>query len=164
MKLIHQSIVAGALLGAFASTGFAQPAQPAPGTPPSPMAREHGRFDPARFEQRMAQRQAEFKQRLQITPAQEGAWNTWVSAMRPPAGWMEARRARKAELERLSTPERIDRMRTLRAERATQSDRRGDATKTFYATLSPYQKGVFDASMQRRGDHHGRHGRGRGRD
>lgn len=163
MKAVHR-FVAGALLGASALGVLAQGMQPPPGPPPAAAhAREPGRFDPARFEQRMAQRQAEFKQKLQITPAQEGAWNTWVAAIRPPANWMETKRARRAEMDRLATPERIDRMRAWRAERAAQQDRRGDATKAFYAVLTPYQRGLFDARMARHGErrHHGPRGHGR---
>lgn len=161
MNAIHR-FLAAAVLGASAFGAMAQGTPPPPPGPPSAgaMAREHGRFDPARFEQHLARRQAEFKQRLQITPAQEGAWNTWVAAVRPPANWMETKHARHAEMQRLTTPERIDRMRAWRAERAAQQDRRGEATKVFYAALTPYQRGIFDARMQ----HHdgGRH-RGQGR-
>ena len=45
-------------------------------------------------------------------------------------------------------------MRELRATRMAEMDKRGDATKTFYATLSADQKKVFDDETARRG-HHG---------
>jgi hypothetical protein len=117
-----------------------------------------GRWDPAQMQQRMAQRRAErearFKETLQITQAQEGAWNAWTSAMRPPANW---KRPDRSELERLPTPERIDRMRALRNERTAMMDRRADATKNFYASLNPIQKRVFDLETAR--GHGGRGGR-----
>ena len=66
----------------------------------------------------------------------------------------------KADMDKLTTPERIDKMRTLRAERMTtmnaEMDKRGTATKAFYAVLSSEQKAVFDAVSM----HGGRHGVG----
>ena len=105
----------------------------------------------------MAQRQAHLKQKLGITTAQEGAWAGWTAAIQPPADW---KRPDRAEFERLTTPERIDRMRALRTERMARMDQRAEATKTFYAALSAEQKKTFDqetaAFLQRGGRrHHG---------
>jgi periplasmic protein CpxP/Spy len=81
--------------------------------------------------------------------------------MKPPANF---RRPERGELDKLTTPERIDRMRAMRAARAVEMDRRGNATKTFYAALSPEQKKVFDDLAARRGHgrghHHGGHDAG----
>ncbi len=57
-----------------------------------------------------------------------------------------------AGMAQLTTPERIDRMRALRAQHNAEADRRDDATKTFYAALTPAQQKVFDA------EHVGMHG------
>ena len=83
--------------------------------------------------------------------------------MQAPANW---KRPDRAELARLPAPERIDRMREHRIERNAMMDRRGEATKGFYAMLNPIQKRVFDLETARRGvggrggrdgggDHHG---------
>lgn len=88
-----------------------------------------------------AERMAQLKTKLQLTAAQEPAWTTFTSAMQP--GERTARLDR-AGMEKLSTPERIDRMRALRAQHAAEADRRGEATKTFYATLAPAQQKTFD--------------------
>jgi hypothetical protein len=168
MKHAHKHLIAAALL----ALGFAATAQPAPapaapgagpGGPPHEMMGHHGRtMDPAkmheRMQQHMAQRQAQLKQKLQITPAQEGAWTAYVAAMQPPANMQ---RPDRAEFAKLTTPERIDRMRALRTSHQAEMDKRGEATKTFYATLTAEQKKVFDAESWRgrRGDHHrGHHG------
>jgi hypothetical protein len=50
---------------------------------------------------------------------------------------------------KLATPERIDRMRAVRAQRNAEMDKRMDATKTFYAALSAEQKKTFDAEGMR---------------
>ena len=104
--------------------------------------------------ERIAKRQAELKQKLAITPAQEGAWTTWTSAMKPPAN---LQRPNREEMAKLTTPERIDRMRQLRSVRMAEMDKRAEATKAFYATLNADQKKVFDAETARFG-RGGRHG------
>jgi Spy/CpxP family protein refolding chaperone len=70
---------------------------------------------------------------------------------------MQQRRAMRGELARLTTPERIDRMRQLRAEQTAAMDRRFEATKAFYAQLTPPQQKAFDeASLSFLGGRHGR--------
>lgn len=123
-----------------------------------------GEHDPARMQERVAQRQAELKDKLMITAAQEPAWTTFTSAMKPPAASMQERRAGYAELQKLPMPERIDKMRALRtqhmAEMTKAMDQLGDATRKLYAALTPEQQKTFDAeAMQRAGRHMGgKHG------
>ena len=174
MKSLHRHLLTAGLLAAVGMGAIAQtqtpPAAPAaPGGAPHTMQGDHGRHDPAHMEQhrarmqeRMAKRLGELKQKLQLTSALDGAWTTWTSAMKP----VQHQRPDRAEFQRLSTPERIDRMRTLRAQRNADMDKRMDATKTFYAALTPEQKKVFDAEGLRfmrggkGGMEHGRHHRG----
>ena len=116
---------------------------------------------------RIAQHQAELKAKLKLTPAQEGAWTAFTASMQPPVhGARPDRAAMKAEFDKLTTPERIDRMRALRAQRMAEMnaamDKRGDATKTFYAALNADQQKVFDSQRMGRGGkghggHHGHH-------
>lgn len=103
-----------------------------------------------------AQRMAALKEQLKLTSAQEPAWSTFTSALQP--GERRARLDRK-EMDQLTTPERIDRMRALRAQRSAEADRRGEATKAFYAVLTPEQQKTFDAQARRQHPHH-RHHRG----
>lgn len=169
MKSLHQQLLAAALVAAFGASAIAQ--TPAPATPAAPrteMQAHRGAMDPAkaqerraRMEERIAKRLAAFKQKLKITTAQEGAWTAWTTAMKPAE---RGARPDRAEWQRLSTPERIDRMRVLRTARAAEMDRRGEATKSFYAALDAEQKKVFDAEAIRfmRGGKHGHHGRHHG--
>jgi hypothetical protein len=108
--------------------------------------------DPARMQARMDKHAAELKARLKLTPAQEGAWTTLVAAHKMPADMM-AKRPDPAAMEKLSTPERLERMKALRRQHMTVMDQRDEATKVFYATLTPEQQKVFDASAM---PHHGR--------
>lgn len=118
-----------------------------------------GRMDPAKMQAWMDKRNAELKARLKLTPAQEGAWIAYTSAMKPPAE-LTSKRTDRAELDKLPTPERIDKMKALRNQHMTDMtaamDKRDEATKAFYAALTPEQQKVFDANATR---HHGREGR-----
>lgn len=114
-----------------------------------------GPMDPAKMQARMDKRNAELKTQLKITATQEAAWSTYVAAMKPPASMM-AKPAEWAEIAKLPTPERIDKMKALRTQRmadmSATMDKHGEATKALYATLTPEQKKVFDArSMGRQG-------------
>ena len=102
------------------------------------------RSDPsaASWQERRAQHHAQLKQQLQLSPAQEGAWTEFSTAMEHAPS--HARLGMEGA-EQLTTPERIDRMRALRIQHAAEADRRGDAVKAFYAQLNPAQQKTFDA-------------------
>ncbi len=177
LKTHLNPVLLAALLAVGAAgvtTAFAQSAPPAtPGaTSTQPQAQRGMRHDhreramsPERMQQHMARRAADLKARLKIEPAQESAWTTFTEAMKPPADMMQRRQAVRAEMQTLATPERIDRMRTLRTERQARMDKRGDAVKTFYAALNAEQKKIFDTrpTMQGRSGHGGKHGGRHGR-
>lgn len=163
MTHFPKQLIAAAVLAALGLAAVAQtPAGPPPGSDPRHEQRME-RGDPARMQERMqariAKRQAHLKETLQIAPAQEGAWTVFAAAMQPPANW---KRPDRAELARLATPERIDRMKVLRTERMTRMDQRAESTKVFYAALNPTQKRVFDLETARRGQRGGGHEGGRG--
>lgn len=170
MKFAPKQLILAGMLAAIGLTASAQTPPPPPAGAPAPgmMQREgHGRMDSekmrARMQERMAKRMAALKQKLQITAAQEGAWNTFVSALKPTSMQRPDRRQMRAEFEKMTTPERIDRMRAMRSARMAEMDKRADATKTFYAALTAEQKKTFDevsARMFKRGGHRGHHGGG----
>jgi protein CpxP len=155
MKQLQRRLFAAGLLAAAVGAGAvaqAQPQSPATEGAEHHMRGDHGPRDPAkmaefraRMEQRMAKRLGELKQKLQITPVQENAWNAWSSAMKPAA----RQRPNHAEWAQLTTPERIDRMRAMRAERSAEMDKRMDATKNFYSALNAEQRKTFDAEGKR---------------
>jgi Ni,Fe-hydrogenase I large subunit len=121
-----------------------------------------GKMDPAKMQVRMDKRFDALKAQLKITAAQESAWTAFTAAMKPAAGMM-TNRPDPTEMQKLSTPERIDKMQSVHTQRMTDMNaamtQRGDATKVFYAMLSPAQKKVFDENaLQRGGGHGGQHG------
>ena len=148
--------VATALLASFAMPSFAQttaaPADQAAATQAAPAHHKHQRGDKRgdRMEH-MKKRMEKLKADLKLTPAQEGAWTTYINAMKP--GERPARGDREA-FAKLTTPERIDKMREMRAKRNAEMDRRADATKAFYGQLNAEQQKTFDAATLRmHGDH-----------
>ena len=91
----------------------------------------------------------ELKAKLKLAPEQEAAWTTFTTAMTPPAMAGKMERPNPADMAKLSTPERIDKMRAMHDQRhaamSTRMNQRGEAAKAFYATLTAEQKTVFDA-------------------
>ena len=154
--LLLAGVMASATLAATAQTvGPAVPAAAAPAKPASHHGEHMGRHDPTQMQARMAQHQAELKAKLKLTPAQEGAWTTFTASMQPPTYGARMTPEQRAEMDKLTTPERIDRMRALRSQRMAEMnasmDKRGDASKTFYAALNADQKKVFDSQRMGRG-------------
>lgn len=168
MKSAYKHLVAAATLSLLGLTAGAQAPQPAVVAPaPAPMMqRQHPMMQDhmARQQQRVAQRQERLKQILQITPAQESAWTAWLGSRQAGKSFQRAQRGQRAEFAQLTTPERIDRMRALRATRLAEADRRGEATKAFYAALTPAQQKAFDVlpndRRSKRGGGHPGHRRG----
>ena len=134
------------LLSLMAGAGFPSYAQTAPEQPKARHGMMHER-DPAKRQEMMAKHQAELKAQLQLTAAQEPAWNTFIASMKPAVD----RAALRAEMEKLSEAERRDKMKALRAQREAN-------VGVFYAVLSADQRRVFDEQRKHKG-----HGRGDGR-
>lgn len=118
-----------------------------------------------------AERQAKLKAELKLTAAQEPAWNAFVARTAPERRAMKA--GAREDWSKLTTPERLDKMQALKTERDAQMTSRIDATKSFYAALTPEQQKVFDTQahggmhragmkgehrMGGKGGHHGMHG------
>jgi Spy/CpxP family protein refolding chaperone len=159
MKKLIQSLVVAGVLAAAGGAAFAQMGEGMMGHD----GMQHR--DPAKMAQMHAKHLAELKTKLKITASQEAAWNAFAEAMKPPTDTMN-KRPDRAEMDKLTTPERIDKMRALHKEHMTameaNMDKRAEATKTFYAALSAEQKQTFDAEhakMGRRGEEqHRMHG------
>lgn len=165
MKSHRRQFCIAAMLAAAGATGVATLAHAAPQEAgrPAGWGKHERRGDPAQMQQRMAERHAqrmnELKGELQLTPAQEQAWNEFDAAMQPPAA-EQRQRPDRAEFEQLSTPERIDRMQQRAEERQARMQQRGEAVKRFYGQLTPEQQKTFDARYMRhaRGGMHRGHG------
>lgn len=115
----------------------------------------------AQMQKRMAERQAAFKAELKLTPEQEPAWSAFIARSQPQAGAMP-RQGTREDWSKLTTPQRLDKMQALKAERDAAMAKRVDAIKSFYAVLSADQQKVFDSKhlggFQRAGMHRGHRG------
>jgi periplasmic protein CpxP/Spy len=116
----------------------------APGGPDGPMMMRHHRLDPEARAQHL-------RDVLQLRADQDGALKAYVEAAGPKA-WSKG--GRKKELvdgssKALTTPERLDR----ETEHLARAKARIDATRAFYAALSPGQKKAFDALGPMGGGH-----------
>ena len=184
LKTLSRTLVVAGLMAGSAMFAAAQTSPMAPGPmagASAPMMHD-GHRGPARgmhdgngwakMEAKMAKHMAELKTKLKITAAQEGSWTTFTTAMKPPTR-SDMARTDRAEMEKLTTPERIDKMRALRtqrtADRQANMDQRENAVKAFYADLNADQKKTFDSEhskmMHRWGDRmkgHGHKGGDRG--
>ncbi len=116
-----------------------------------------GPMNPARMErmwqqhvERFDAHMAQMKKRLEITPAQEGAWSQFVAATRPagkpeqtpmtPEQWQEMRQ--------LKAPERLEKMlaqhEAHHAQMTAKMHQHLEAVKALYPQLSEEQQKVFD--------------------
>ncbi len=121
-----------------------------------------GKMDPAKKQAKMDQRHAALKAQLKITASQEAAWTAFMESHKMPAGMMGKQPPAMADMAKLTTPERMDKMKEMRTQRMGEMtaamDKHAEATKTFYAVLTPEQQKTFDAhSMMGQGRGHGMH-------
>lgn len=153
--LLICTVIASSALAAYAQTDA---------TPPTNhQGMHHRHMDPAKVQEMVAKRQAALKAKLNLSSSQEAAWATYVAAMQPPADLgqrmgPEARKKMRDEWAELTTPQRIDKMNQMRAQRDAEMAQRGDAIKSLYAALTPEQQKIFDASSMRHRGPGGWHG------
>lgn len=108
---------------------------------------------------RMKHHMQKLKAELKLTPEQEPAWAALASTITPMA---RPPRPDRAEMEKLSMPERLDKMKQLMAQHhdvfVTEMDKYAAGVKAFYSVLTPEQKKIFDAKAMpgwMHGPHHG---------
>jgi len=111
------------------------------GMPPHVSEQQKTQMLAKRAEKR-AKRLQELKVFLQLQANQEAAWSSFYAAMQKPL--VKPERLKPEEIEKLTTPERIDKMMALKAEHDSQMSSRMAAVKTFYAGLNAQQQKVFD--------------------
>lgn len=91
--------------------------------------------------ERMAQRAKLLHDKLKLNPDQEEAWKALQSTMKPPA---ERKHLDMAEMEKLTAPERMEKMLEQMKQHQEAMGTRLQAVKAFYAKLSPEQQKTFD--------------------
>lgn len=104
-----------------------------------------------RMKEHFEKRQAQVHDKLKLNASQEAAWNAYLAKVKPSDA---PKRPDRAEIEKLPTPDRMDKMLGFMKEREQRMAARVAATKDFYAVLSPEQRKIFDEEFS--------HGPGRG--
>ena len=142
MKSLRTSLITAGLLVGLSGLAWSQTA-PGPHGPGSDrMEKMHDRMA-----QRHGQHLVELKSKLKLQSTQEPAWAAFEQAMQMPKDGMG--HSDRAALEKMTTPERLDQMQAHRTQMDARMQKHADATKTFYATLTPEQKKVFDTETAR---------------
>lgn len=152
MRVNFKPVVLAAVLATSALATLAQPAGPGPGPGPGagPGMQQQEPERRARMQERMkdhmVQRATELKAKLKLGAEQEAGWNAYLAAMKPPA---RTALPKREDIAKLTTPERLDKMRELRKQREAEFDKRDAATRSFYGSLNAEQKKVFDDNTGR---------------
>lgn len=146
------AVLAAALVGLSASAIAQNTAAPAADPHAHHKASSGGATSPAeptrradmrqKMADRHAQHLAQLKAALQLTAAQEPAWKAFIARTEPTPP--QAQTAAE-DWSKLTTPQRLDRMQALHNERNTALAQRIEATRSFYAQLTPEQQKTFDA-------------------
>lgn len=115
---------------------------------------KHAHLAKADWAEKRTQHLAALKEKLQLAPGQEAAWNAFAESARPGMRHGGAdREAMREAFATLSTPERLDRMQAMAEARHARMAERAEAVKAFYAQLTPAQQRVFDAEAMPQGEH-----------
>lgn len=93
----------------------------------------------------MERRLSDLHGKLKLNASQENAWRSYADKMKPAD--MPARPDRD-ELDKLPTPERMEKMQALMKDREQHMTTRVAATKEFYAVLTPEQRKIFDEQFR----------------
>lgn len=169
MKRTH-ALIAGLVAGASLAISAATYAQPYGGGmgygPGAGMGYGHGPMagqGPGAGVDRAARVEshlAAMKAQLQITPAQEAAWQAFATKAKEQAAAMQAFHAQmQTQTGTTNAAERMAQHTAAMQQRAVLMTAKTDAFVALYATLSPEQKAIADQSfgpMGGRGKHHGR--------
>jgi protein CpxP len=152
LKAVAALCAAGSVLS-ISAVALAQDARPAaaPGGPgvhgpgprgPGGEGRRFNRPDPAQRAAHQAERSAKLRAILQITPAQDGAFQAWQAAMKPPA--RPPTRPDFKAMGAMTTPQRLDARLAMMNEHDAATKNRIEATKRFYSELTPSQRTAMD--------------------
>jgi protein CpxP len=143
--------ISGLLVG---QNSLAEPADTAALGKPKPASVEPKKCD--RWEGNEKHLEA-LKTDLKLNPTQEAAWTEWVDKIKGDHKDWEENRKNVESWASLPVPDRMEKMLTFSKEHIAKQETRLAATKTFYATLSPEQRKIFDKGFNF--EHHGHSGK-----
>lgn len=152
MNTIRKSLIIGMTVLGLAGSSFAVQAHEAKAGVTAAAHQDHARHAErhAKRAEHRAQRAQKLHDALKLAPAQEAAWVAYSGAIKPPA---RAERGERGAWKSMTAPERMEKRVARAKQRVEMMEARLAATSTFYATLSPEQKKLFDEHSMRRGGH-----------
>ena len=100
-----------------------------------------------------AKHEAKLHDALKITAAQEPAWKTFTDSMRPPAPTAPPEKLSRADYEKLSAPERMEKHIAMQQKHLEHAQARLAALKTFYGVLTPEQQTTMNKEVARMEQH-----------
>jgi hypothetical protein len=159
MKLRFRTLASAAAISAALCVSTASFAQMQPAAPA--MASADARHDggPDRMREHVEAMGRALHDILNLRPDQDGALRDFMATMQPPEGPDRMTMHHDEDrMDRMTTPERLDRMAARLADKQAEFQRHADAVRRFYAALSPDQQRAFDAvqgMMMMDGHHHG---------
>jgi protein CpxP len=116
-----------------------------------------GKFNKANWQEHRVEHFQKHQERLhtmlQLTAAQENSWNSYQTQIKPKD--KAERPAAAADLGKLNTLQRLDKLEAWDKERDARQAERSKAIRTFYAQLNDAQKKVFDENALPH-PHHGK--------
>lgn len=110
-------------------------------------------MDPVAFANK---RLSELKDKLNITPAEEPAWQTFadkVNAQAKATAALHEKMRGEMNSPGLTTPDRMAKMAEFLKTRSQHMAAMSEVTRTFYNALTPEQKAIFDKMHQGRMKH-----------
>ncbi len=119
---------------------------------PHKYGKKQFRFDPEQWKEMVEKRNADLYAKLKLSPNQESAWKAYTDATMknmPPA-----KPKAPEDFDKLTTPERMQKVLDLMKEKQARMEEHLKAVKTFYATLTPEQQKIFDAEAMPRPPRH----------
>jgi hypothetical protein len=152
MKKLCQSLLTTLIAASISGFALAAPPANAPAagsSGPGQMMGGERHHSQEERQEHFQRRQAVLHDKLKLNASQEAAWKTYIAAVAPTAAQQPPQRPQRGEWEKLSAPERMEKMLAMMKEREAVMSRHLEATKTFYATLSPLQKQIFDDNVAR---------------
>jgi len=151
MKRIH-AIAVGVVAGLSLAVAAATFAQPFGGMGPG-----HGATVGVDTATRIDTRLGEMKAQLNITPAQESAWQSFTTAARQQAAEMQALRSQMQQ-DPGTAPDRMGQRATMMQQRSAAMATMTNAFNALYAVLTPEQKAIADQNVGMMGGRGMRHG------
>lgn len=142
MNTLRKSIIIGLAVLGLGGTTLAAHAHEGHGAKHEQMKAAWG--------ERAAKRTLKLQESLKLTPAQQSAWTAYSSAIKPAA---KGERGERGAWKTMAAPERMAKRIDMAKQRVTMMEARLEATKAFYAVLTPEQKKLFDENSMQRGGH-----------